>query len=129
MGKQLTQAQLITIKQLRECNSPESYQKIANKLHKHKSTIIKAYHRIKCQKVPHRKGGTGGNIKTTPREDRHIKLLAISDPYLSHQDIKQKLNLQISTDTIRRRLKENLETIHILHYQNHIYHLQICENV
>lgn len=49
----------------------------------------------------------GGKRKTTPKTDRRIVKLVKSDPFKSSQDVKNELNLNVSTRTIRRRLVEN----------------------
>jgi hypothetical protein len=106
MGKRLSPYELGQIKAYREHRNPLTFEEIARKLGRDKSTIVKAYGRIKNQKYPRRKVENGRNRKTTPRDERHIRIAIKQNHYLSNNNIKRDLNLNISEWTIGRRLRD-----------------------
>ena len=106
MGKHLSEFEIGQMIAHGDDANPKKFGEIAKLLHKPKSTIVTAHHRVNRRGYLHRKKGSGPKITTTPRDVRHIKISLRRDPYLSSRNIKDRLNLKQSERTIRRRCVE-----------------------
>jgi transposase len=75
-----------------------------------KSVVQRAAARHRTTGSLKRKRGQGANRKTTAREDHYIELQALRKRFVTSRELKNDLRLatgkEISTKTVRRRLKE-----------------------
>lgn len=106
MGKHLTECQIGKIIAYRDGKHPFSYQQIANKLNKPRSTIYAAYKRVINKKNISRKPGSGRPRKITKTERNRIKILLCRNPYLSTREIKEELNLNCGRTTVNDTILE-----------------------
>ena len=104
MGKHLTQYQLGQIWAWRYPKPVLSFKKIAKKLRKDKSTISKAYSRMKRRGNSLGKSGSGRPRITWKNDDKRLVVTQKRDPFISTPTLQETLNLKCSTKTISRRL-------------------------
>lgn len=120
MPKHLTQYELGLIKAYRWPKPTLSFDKIAKKLKRKKSTISSAYYRISNRKSHIRKQGSGRRRSTTKFQDDQIILKVKRNNKITSKNIKKELNLKLDSSNIRRRLNKsgfrscvyNFETIY-----------------
>lgn len=84
-----------------------TYLAIAKAKNRHPSTISRFLKKFAAKKSLVRAKGGGRPRETTSRTDRRILSLCRENWATSSSQVKQHLDLDISTRTIRRRLKEN----------------------
>lgn len=87
-----------------------SQREVAQKLNTNKSVVQRAAARHRVTGSFKRRRGQGAKRKTTAREDRFIELQALRKRFVTSRELKNDLRLatgkEISTKTVRRRLKE-----------------------
>jgi transposase len=87
-----------------------SQREVAQILNTNKSVVQRAAARHRTTGSLKRKRGQGAKRKTTAREDHYIELQALRKRFVTSRELKNYLRLatgkEISTKTVRRRLKE-----------------------
>jgi transposase len=87
-----------------------SQREVAQILNTNKSVVQRAAARHRTTGSLKRKRGQGAKRKTTAREDHYIELQALRKRFVTSRELKNDLRLatgkEISTKTVRRRLKE-----------------------
>lgn len=91
---------------IRDRKNGESYRVISKKYEVSKSAVEKLWKKLLNHNQVDNLKGRGRKRCTTPREDSMITRMALRNPTVSRQEIKEELKLNISKDTITRRLKE-----------------------
>ena len=106
MGKHLTEYELGKIVAYRDRKRPLSFTEIGKKLKRERTTIRKAYYRVKNRNSAKRKAGSGRPRNTTPREDRRIKFYIRKNTFPSNKEVRDTLNLNISPYRVGQRCIE-----------------------
>ncbi len=101
--KQMTDLEKGQILGMARSHSPRE---IAKAIGRDYRTIHRLLKKFQTTGSTDRVQGSGRKRKTSPRKDRLIKRIALSDRRLSSSEIRKKLDLDVSTKTIRNRLHE-----------------------
>ncbi len=86
-----------------------SQNNIVKEFESSKGQVNRLLSKYRRKKSIDRKQGSGRIKKTTPRDDRNIMRLVKKDPFISASVIKKDLGLNVSIDTIERRIKSTKE--------------------
>jgi transposase len=85
-----------------------SYKQLREKFEVGDATIARIVKRFQEAQTFERRQGSGRPKKTTPRADRLIANCVKKDPFITKNQIKEEVELAISTKTIGRRIYELL---------------------